>query len=155
DKKTIVMDIKALVDYLGEKQAIIIGHDMGGKVAYIMAHLYPESVEKLVLVDCLVSGTENTDPAHGGRWYWGFNMQPTFPEMHNFPEMLIQGHEKAYIRAVIKALSFKKDAISEQTIDEYVKHYSTPGGMTAGFNYFRTLKEDAVLVKTFSGEKLL
>lgn len=40
DKKTIATDIKALVDYLGEKQAVIVGHDMGGKVAYVMAHLY-------------------------------------------------------------------------------------------------------------------
>lgn len=149
DKKTIAADIKALIDYLGERKAIIIGHDMGGKVAYIMAHLYPQSVEKLVLVDCLIPGTENADVLHGGAWHYGFHMAP------NFPEMLTQGREREYIRAQIKTLSFKKDAISESVIDEYAKHYSTPGGMTAGFNYYRALKEDAAFAKTFQDKKLL
>lgn len=67
--------------------------------------------------------------------------------------MLTQGREKEYIGAQIKALSFKKDAISEKTIDEYAKYYSTPGSMTAGFNYYRTLSQDAALVKTFQGQK--
>jgi pimeloyl-ACP methyl ester carboxylesterase len=148
DKKTIATDIKALVESLGETQAVIIGHDMGGKVAYVMAHLYPESVSKLVLADCLIPGTENADALHGGAWHYGFHMAP------EFPEMLTQGREKEYIQAQIKAWSFKKDAISDEAIDEYAKHYSTKGGMTAGFNYYRTLKEDAVFAKTFEGKKL-
>jgi hypothetical protein len=55
---------------------------------------------------------------------------------------------------MIKLMSYKKDAIGEETIDEYVKYYSTPGGMSAGFNYYRALKEDASFVETFKGEKL-
>lgn len=149
DKKTIATDIKALVEYLGEKQAIVIGHDMGGKAAYVMAHLYPQSVSKLILVDCLIPGTENADALHGGAWHYGFHMAP------EIPEMLTKGREKEYIRAQIKAMSFKKDAISEETIDEYAKYYSMAGGMTAGFNYYRTLKEDAAFVKSFHGKKLL
>ncbi len=148
DKKTIATDIKALVEYLGEKQAIIIGHDMGGKAAYVMAHLYPQIVSKLVLVDFFIPGTENADALHGGSWHYGFHMAK------DFPEMLTKGREKEYISVMIKLMSYKKDAISEKTIDEYVKHYSTPGGMTAGFNYYRTLKEDAAFVETFKGEKL-
>ena len=148
DKKTIATDIKVLVEYLGEKQAIIIGHDMGGKAAYVMAHLYPQMVSKLVLVDCFIPGTENADALHGGSWHYGFHMAK------DFPEILTKDREKEYITAMIKLISYKKDAISEETIDEYVKHYSTPGGMTAGFNYYRALKEDAALVETFKGEKL-
>ena len=148
DKKTIATDIEALVEYLGEKHAIIIGHDMGGKAAYVMAHLYPKMVSKLVLVDCFIPGTENADALHGGSWHYGFHMAK------DFPEMLTKGREKEYISAMIKLMSYKKDAISEETIDEYVKYYSTPGGMTAGFNYYRALKEDAAFVETFKGEKL-
>lgn len=148
DKKTIATDIKALIKYLGEKKAVIIGHDMGGKTAYIMAHLYPQSVSKLVLVDCLIPGTENSDALHGGAWHYGFHMTP------KIPEMLTKGREKEYIRAQIKTWTFKKDAISEDAIDEYAKHYSTVGGMTAGFNYYRALKEDVALAKTFHDKKL-
>ncbi len=99
DKKTIATDIKALIEYLGEKQAYIIGHDMGGKAAYVMAYLYPQSVTKLVLVDCLIPGTENADALHNGAWHYGFHMTP------EIPEMLTRGREKEYIRAQIKAWS--------------------------------------------------
>lgn len=39
-------------------------------------------------------------------------------------------------------------------IDEYARHYATPGGMTAGFNYYRALKQDTALVDTFRGKPL-
>lgn len=148
DKKTLAIDIKDLIVVLGETHADVVGHDMGGKAAYVMAHLYPSYVSKLVLVDCLIPGTENTDALHGGAWHYGFHMAP------EFPEMLTKGREKEYIRAQIKSMSYKKDAISENTIDEYVRHYATNGGMTAGFNYYRTLPQDAAVVKTFQGQKL-
>jgi len=149
DKKTIATDIKDLIAALGEKHADIVGHDMGGKAAYVMAHLYPSYVSKLVLVDCLIPGTENTDALHGGAWHYAFHMAP------EFPEMLTKGREKEYISAQIKAWSYRKEAISESTIDEYVRHYATKGGMTAGFNYYRALPQDAVLVKTFKNQKLV
>lgn len=148
DKKTIATDIHTLISALGYQQAIIIGHDMGGKTAYVMAHLYPQSVSKLVLVDCLIPGTENTDALHGGAWHYGFHMEP------DIPELLTQGREKAYIKAMIENMSFQKKAISEAMINEYVSHYATPGGMTAGFNYYRALKQDAALVDTFRGKPL-
>ncbi len=148
DKKTIAADIKDLIVALGETHADVVGHDMGGKAAYVMAHLYPSYVSKLVLVDCLIPGTENTDALHGGAWHYGFHMAP------EFPERLTKGREKEYISAQIKTWLYKKDAISEGIIDEYVRHYATKGGMTAGFNYYRALPQDAALVKTFQGQKL-
>ncbi len=148
DKQTIATDIKELIAYLGERQAIIIGHDMGGKVAYMMAHLYPEMVKKLILVDCTIPGTENADALHGGAWHYGFHMAK------DIPEMLTQGREKSYIQAQMINWTVQKNAINDATISEYVKHYMSEGGMTAGFNYYRTLKEDAKFADSFRGEKL-
>ena len=39
---------------------------MGGKAAYVLALLRPKRVRRLVLVDCLVPGTEGTDTLRGG-----------------------------------------------------------------------------------------
>lgn len=149
DKQTIATDMKALVVALGEKQAVIVGHDMGGKVAYMMVHLYPTLVSKLILVDCLIPGTENADALNGGAWHYGFHMAL------NFPEMLTKGREKEYIRAQIDALSFNKKAIDDQKINEYVTYYAREGGMTAGFNYYRALKQDRQLAATFHGNPLM
>lgn len=148
DKKTIATDIKALIHHLGETSAIVIGHDMGGKAAYVMAHLYPDTVSKLVLVDCLLPGTENLDALRGGAWHYGFHIAK------DVPEMLTQGREEEYIASQIRAWSYKKDAIDAQTISAYAQSYSAPGGMTAGFNYYRALKDDVALAQTFADKKL-
>ena len=133
DKKTVAADIAALIEHLGGGKVCVAGHDMGGKAAYVLAHTRPELLSKLVLVDCLLPGTENMDPAKGGAWHYGFHMAA------EFPEMLTVGREREYIAAQIRTWSHRKDAISAATIDEYARHYAAPGGMTAGFNYYRAL----------------
>ncbi len=148
DKRTVAGDIRALAAHLGAEQAHIVGHDMGGKAAYVLAHLHSELVSKLVLVDCLVPGTENMDTMHGGAWHYGFHMAA------GFPELLTQGREHAYIAAQIGAWCYRKDAIGEDVIAEYARRYAQPGAMTAGFNYYRALREDAALAATFGGRKL-
>ena len=136
DKKTIAEDIAALIEHLGRGKIHLVGHDMGGKAAYVLAHTRPELLSKLVLVDCLLPGTENMDAAKGGARHYGFHMAA------EFPEMLTAGREREYIAAQIRTWSHRKDAISDATIDEYARSYATPGGMTAGFNYYRALRTD-------------
>ncbi len=148
DKRTIAQDIHALIDSLGVGQAHLAAHDMGGKAAYFLAHLHPEVVSKLALVDCLVPGTENLDALRGGAWHYGFHMAP------ETPEMLTKGRECYYIRAQIKAWSHSKDAIGEDAITEYASHYATPGGMTAGFNFYRALRVDVPFAATLLDQQL-
>ncbi|MBY6242225.1 alpha/beta fold hydrolase [Methylosinus sp. Sm6] len=148
DKRTIAADIAALIADVAGGRAHVVGHDMGGKAAFVLAHLYPLRVEKLVLVDCLLPGTENMDAAHGGAWHYGFHMAP------DIPELLTKGREREYIAAQIRAWSHRKDAVSEASIAEFSRHYATPGGMTAGFALYRALPEDARLAASLAGNKL-
>lgn len=148
DKRTLAADIAALIIKAAGGRARVVGHDMGGKVAFALAYLHPERVERLVLVDCAVPGTENADALHGGAWHYGFHMAP------GIPEMLTQGREHDYIRAQIRAWSHRKEAVTEAAITEHARHYATPGGMTAGFNLYRTLPQDAELVASFGGRRL-
>ncbi len=148
DKRTIAADIRALIAHVAGGRAHVVGHDMGGKAAYMLAHLHPETVDKLVLVDCLVPGTENMDALRGGAWHYGFHMAP------QLPEMLTKGRELAYIAAQIRAWSYRKDAVSDAAIAEFARHYAAPGGMTAGFAYYRALPDDARLAASFAGRRL-
>ncbi|MCJ2034980.1 alpha/beta fold hydrolase [Methylobacterium sp. J-068] len=148
DKRTLAADIAALILKAAGGRAHVVGHDMGGKVAYVLAHLHAECIDRLVLVDCSVPGTESGDALHGGLWHYGFHMAS------GFPEMLTRGRERDYISAQIKAWSYRKDAITEAAITEYARHYATPGGMTAGFNLYRALPNDAALVASFGDRKL-
>jgi pimeloyl-ACP methyl ester carboxylesterase len=148
DKHTIANDVAALIKHLGEKSAIVVGHDMGGKVAYVLSLLYAELVTKLILVDCMPPGTENMDPARGGMWHYGFHMAA------EFPEMLTKGREREYISAQMAKWQHQKDAITPNALDEYTKYYASPGGMTSGFNYYRTLPDDAKFLAAYADRKL-
>lgn len=148
DKRSIAEDVRQLIDREADGSAHLVGHDMGGKAAFVLALLSPQSVSKLVLVDCLVPGTENMDVSRGGAWHYGFHMAP------DIPELLTKGREREYIAAQIEAWSHKKGAVTGKAIAEYASHYAKPGGMTAGFNYYRALKADAALVTPLSDRRL-
>lgn len=148
DKRTIAADLRALIAQEAGGRAHVVGHDMGGKAAYMLAHLHPESVDRLVLVDCLLPGTENMDAAHGGAWHYGFHMAS------DIPEMLTAGRERDYIAAQIRTWSHRKDAVSEAAITEHARHYASPGGMKAGFAYYRALPEDAALAAELRQRRL-
>jgi pimeloyl-ACP methyl ester carboxylesterase len=148
DKKTIAEDVAALIEHLGDSKVYLVGHDMGGKAAYVLAKTRPELLSRLVLVDCFPPGAENMDVAKGGAWHYGFHMAA------EFPEMLIAGREKDYIAAQIRAWSHRKEAIGDATIAEYARHYASPGGMTAGFNYYRALRTDIPYVATLRDRRI-
>jgi len=44
-------DVKSYFDEHSIKKAIVIGHSMGGKIAMFFASMYPECIEKLIIVD--------------------------------------------------------------------------------------------------------
>ncbi|MDR5798768.1 alpha/beta hydrolase [Caballeronia sp. LZ001] len=62
DKRTMARDIRSLVDHLGIDNKIhMVGHDLGMKVAFSYAALFPEQIEKLVLVDAIIPGAKHFD----------------------------------------------------------------------------------------------
>lgn len=56
-----VSDVKELFDELGLRDAILLGHSMGGKAAMIVAQKYPELLDKLIIVDI---GIKSYPPHH-------------------------------------------------------------------------------------------
>ena len=50
-------------------------------------------------------------------------------------------------------LAYNPAAISQADINEFVTHYSAPGGMRDGFNYFRAFPQDALQNVNYSKTK--
>lgn len=141
NKKTVAEDIHQLVEKLGYQQIALVSADMGGPVAYAYAAMYPEEVSHFVLLESGIPGfglERLMDVTHGGSWHFGFFMA------RNFPEMLTAGREREFLTAfAYQGSTYIKDAIAEADIDEYLRHYASPGGMTAGFEYYRAFPQDA------------
>lgn len=51
DKKTQAKDIRAVVTALGFDRTFVVAHDIGNMVAYAYAAMYPDKVDRLVVMD--------------------------------------------------------------------------------------------------------
>lgn len=138
DKRTAAEDIYQLINQLGFNSINLVGHDIGGMVAYAYAATHPEGVRQLVLMEFWLPGfglEEGMDVAKGGLWHFGFHMAA------KIPEMLTAGREREYLSAIAYKAG-NPTVITETDIDEYVRCYSAQGGMKAGFEYYRALLQD-------------
>ena len=140
DKRNVAEDLHQLMKSLGFKKFGLVAHDWAVSVAYALTYAYQDTVSKLVLIEAPVAGygLENAmNVAEGGLWHFGFFMS-------EWAERLTAGKEREFLTewAFKGDVVYNKDAISQEDIDIYIKSYTKPGGMTAGFNYYRTALED-------------
>lgn len=139
DKRTIAADIYELVRHLGFERIFLVGHDWGGPVAYAYACAHPEDVRKLVILDVPIPGAGLEQAlAFRPRSVWHIQ----FHYVRDLPEALIAGRERTYLTWFYRT-AYNPTAIDEQAIGEYVRCYSAPGGLRAGFEYYRAIFTDA------------
>jgi pimeloyl-ACP methyl ester carboxylesterase len=154
DGKTVADDIYKLVTQLGFKQIFLVGHDWGGQVAYSYAAAHPSDVRRLVIIETPLPGIASSSdvgkfypPSGGGLWWISFHIVP------NLPEKLVAGKERLYLSWFYDH-AYNKTAINGADVTEYVKHYSAPGGMHAGFEYYRAIFDDISQNKEYAKTKL-
>lgn len=137
DGDTTAEDINQLISHLGIKEKIfLVAHDIGAQTAYSYAAAHPNNVSKLVIMDYIFAGFLPPEFGQGGPWWFAFHQTPN-------SEAMIEGNERKYLSWFYKGLAYNPDAITQADIDEFVSHYSAPGGMRAGFEYYRAFPIDA------------
>jgi pimeloyl-ACP methyl ester carboxylesterase len=149
DKKTMAQDIHALVKTLGYRKVKIVGHDIGLMVAYAYAAQYPEDVQSIVLMDAFLPGVGDWTSVWLLRDLWHFHF---YGEV---PLKLVDGRERIYFEHFWN--DFAADpthSISETDRRFYAAQYAQPGGMRAGFEYFRNFEQDAADFAAFSQNTL-
>jgi len=152
DKKTVAGDIYQLIKKLGYGKIYIVAHDLGGPVAYSFAAAHPENVKKMVILDTLLPGFGVEEAAKfspNGIWHLSFHA------VRDLPEKLIDGQEDTYLNWFYDHYSYNQSAITPKDREEYIKQYSKPGALRAGFEYYRAIFEDAEQNKEYAKEKLL
>ena len=138
DKRTVANDVWRLVtETLGHRTFHLVGHDWGGPTAYALAATHPEAVTKLAIVDVVIPGDGGDFSQGGRRWHHQFHITP------DLPEALVTGRERIYLQWFYQTFAYKPGAIDEAALDEFVRTYSQPGALRAGFNYYRAMAEDA------------
>ena len=151
DKKTVAEDIYQLVKKLGYSKIYIVAHDWGGPVAYSYAAAHPKDVLKMIILDIILPGfgyEEAGNFSPKGIWHFSFHA------VRDLPEKLIDGKEDVYLNWLYDHFLYNQSAITTDDREEYIKQYSKPGAMRAGFEYYRSVFEDAKQNKEYGKEKL-
>jgi len=138
DKKNMAADIHALLVSLGIDKAAIVGHDIGLMVAYAYAAQYPQSTERVVLMDAFLPGIGEWKNVWLMRDLWHFHFHG------KTPLALVKGRERTYFEHFWNDFAANpKRSVSEADRRFYAKAYGKPGGMRAGFEYFKNFERDA------------
>lgn len=136
DKKTLALDLREMCERLRLGRFHLVGHDWGGPTAFALACADPASVRTLTILDVTIPGIGPDISQGGKRWHHAFHMTP------DLPETLVQGREREYLSWFYSEFSWQRDAIQPADIDEYVRCYSQPGALRAGFAYYRNIPDD-------------
>jgi pimeloyl-ACP methyl ester carboxylesterase len=122
---------------LGYGNVSIMAHDLGVGIAYAYARLYPQSVNRVMVMESELNGfgLENIFPFS---FHFGLNMSPS-----PIPEGIINNR-----LAVVTYLNFLFDfsdtqaAITTQDRHVWYDAYSCAANREAGWNYYRAMPQD-------------
>jgi pimeloyl-ACP methyl ester carboxylesterase len=138
DKKNMAVDVHELVISLGFSHVRVVGHDIGLMVAYAYAAQFPQETERLVLMDAFLPGIGDWKSVWLMRDLWHFHFYG------KVPLALVKGRERIYFEHFWNDFAADpKHSVSEPDRRLYAKAYAQPGGMRAGFEYFRNFERDA------------
>jgi len=159
-------DVKALIDHLGAKEAVVIGHDWGANLMWIMPMLYPETVKAVVSLS-IPFYPEPRDPAEiRKKWSSVFTnfekkgiVEAEFEkEPERFFRLFFYGLSGNAPKGTLEKLylhtkpednlldSFPQTDelpawLSQEDLDYYVNAYEGTG-ITGALNFYRNTDED-------------
>jgi pimeloyl-ACP methyl ester carboxylesterase len=136
DKKTIAGDLVAMCEALGLERFHLVGHDWGGPSAFALACARSERVQSFTLLDVTLPGIGPDISQGGKRWHHAFHITP------ELPEALVGGRERIYLEWFYREFCWQRGAIEAADVDDYVRCYSRPGALGAGFEYYRAIPQD-------------
>jgi pimeloyl-ACP methyl ester carboxylesterase len=134
-------DLHILIqDHLGIKEKIhVVGHDIGGMIAYAYASRYPNDVASVVWGECPLPGTSCYENLKGSPAVFHF----VFHQVPDLPEFLIAGKEREYCKHFFDKIIYNSDAITPADLDHYALTYAQPGAVRAGLELYRAFEKDA------------
>ena len=137
DVATLIADIAGLIRGLGREQAVIVGHDWGGALAWAFAARYPQMTKRLIVLNAPHPAAMMRDLRTPGQlrksWYIFFFQLPWLPEY-----ALLRNHAEGVGR-MLRGAAVQKQTFPSEVVAKYQEAMSKPGAMTAALSYYRQL----------------
>lgn len=151
DAGTIAEDIYQLVQQLGFGSIDLVAYDITGRVGYAYAAAHSHAVRHLVLMETLLPGfglEAAMDVAKGGSYHFGFHANV------DVAAWLVQGKEREYLQMMVQGSLYDQAAMTAADIEEYLRWYSSPGGVRGCFEHYRAFLGDATPNQERANQKL-
>lgn len=129
-------DVRDLMRAFGRDQAVIVGHDWGGVVAWRFAMDYADAVNKLVVMNAPhpVAYAREIGQSWAQRfrsWYILFFQTPWLPET------VLSLSPKATARLFFRRTALRSDAFSETDLEVMAAALAQPGAMRTMIHWYR------------------
>jgi len=133
DAPTLAGDVAGLLDALDLAPAHVVGHDVGGIVAYALARLHP--VRTVTIIEALLPGLDPPDapPITVPLWHGEFHMVP------GLPETLVEGRQEAYFRYFFDTGTVDHSVIGPAELAHYAGAYGDAAHLHAAFEIYRAM----------------
>ena len=135
-------DVVALIREFGVERAHVVGHDWGGGVAWTLATLHPEALERLVVLNCphpaVMQRALRSSWAQIRRSWYIFAFQ-----IPGLPEWALSRDGGKALKSALRRSS-RPGTFAEADLDEYARAFSAPGAATAAINYYRAAARSRV-----------
>ena len=138
DKATMAEDVYQLTRALGLERSYVVGHDVGGWVAYALARLHPDAVRGAMILDVPVIGVDPWDKvvANPRLWHFGFHQAP------GLAEQLVAGREAIYVGYFLRRAAANPQSVSDEDVARYARAYAGPGQFAAAMGMYRAFDKD-------------
>ena len=147
--ETLVADVAGLITASGARETLLIGHDWGGALAWLIAMDQPRLINRLIILNlphpaCFVR--ELKRPVQFLKsWYVLLFQLPVLPEF------LLGAFEARGVAAMLRRSSGSGRAFSQETLAVYRQNASRPGGLTAMLNWYRAAVREGLRFKKKGG----
>jgi pimeloyl-ACP methyl ester carboxylesterase len=115
DAANMAEDVHQLAEHLHLDHVYVVGHDIGGMVAYAFARRYPKTSRGVMMLDAPVPG-----------------IGPWDEQTPDLPERLIAGREAIYLRHFLNP-----DTFSDADVARYARDYAAPEHLRAALEIYR------------------
>ncbi|EGW07957.1 Epoxide hydrolase 4 [Cricetulus griseus] len=130
----LIADIKDVLDTLGYSKCVLIGHDWGGMIAWLISICYPEMIMKLVVINFPHPSvfTDFPDDSQANVFCF-YSCLPLKHHMVTTPTLLLWGEEDAFMEAEMAEVT-----------KTYVKNYFRLTVLSEGSHWLQQDQPDIV-----------
>ena len=160
DARALAEEFRVLVREIGfgdGKPLILAAHDMGAPPALIWGADHPEEVAGLLYIEgpVMLSAVLQKIIAYtpeamkeGSMWWW---ILPLAPDV---PERLVVGHEREFLTWFYDRAMARREAITDQDVDETLRTFSGREGVLGAMGVYRAAFTSIEQTEPLTGHKV-